>query len=990
MSISYPTNRKLIAFLISMFVVGFSVSKAAFDLRHPGFEGSWQNGWAVSGSDGGMSTVQAAASRSGAVGLRVTDASTSAGSNLYSTPHPARSGKKYTVRFWWRAVSGSGVAVYLVFYDNQGNSLNSSALGNENFVSLASTTTFWSPQMLTATAPANATSVRIRVHSFNGSLVVADLDDFSLHEEQYNMLSNANPGFEGSITPWTGTDSMSSVQSVAKRSGSSGLRVVDSSTTSGSSLWSAPVNVSANSVYVLRFWAKLVSGSGMGVYIVFYDEAGTRLNTSQLGNEIYMSIPSSASDWREFHLEALSPSNAATAKVWLHSFQGSLVTAYLDDLYFTRGQGPDETRVQQISDWLPSTARGVGRPISDRSAWTALPESIKTVMTNAGNNRLTESLPALTDSLYLQFSQNGNRSNFETPYRARINFLTDLVLAECVNNNGSYLAKIEAVLNGNSNTWSGILNERCWTLPAHDRDLYCFNNHYKIVDLGATDRAWALATVDYLLGSKLASSTRTRIRNEVEGRVLFPFVNFISGRTERAGVWWHTSNSNWNAVCHASIVGAALALMDDKRERAWIVAAMEMNCPFYYISGFPSDGYCSEGVSYWNYGFGRFMALSETVGAATGWNLNLLTPGVVEKVLLYPRRMELLPGVYPAIGDSGTSSGPENWIHRLGGRRLVEMGRTAVVSGHGRPSLATNMRYPIYRGMIIAFANQMNNPSALMSAATGTTFADPLPLRDHFHVSGIYIARHNPSTTNGFSIAIKAGHNAELHNHNDVGSYTVAYKGKTPLVDPGSEIYTSRTFSDHRYDSKLINSFGHAVPVVAGTVTGGIVRGKLQNQGGSAAATMTIVSTSSSEDVITLNLKSAYSGTVPQLNTLTRTMRFTRAATPSIQITDSATFSSSQTFGTALVTFSDAVTTSGTNSLLIPQDTATLGVTVSASHGLRTFQIEDLNDDTTTTGVVEGGDPLTQKTGLVARRINLDLNTAVTTGQVSYTITPAN
>lgn len=29
------------------------------------------------------------------------------------------------------------------------------------------------------------------------------------------------------------------------------------------------------------------------------------------------------------------------------------------------------------------------------------------------------------------------------------------------------------------------------------------------------------------------------------------------------------------------------------------------------------------------------------------------------------------------------------------------------------------------------------------------------------------------------------------------------------LADPGSEVYTSRTFSDKRYESNVLNSFGH-------------------------------------------------------------------------------------------------------------------------------------------------------------------------------------
>ena len=63
---------------------------------------------------------------------------------------------------------------------------------------------------------------------------------------------------------------------------------------------------------------------------------------------------------------------------------------------------------------------------------------------------------------------------------------------------------------------------------------------------------------------------------------------------------------------------------------------------------------------------------------------------------------------------------------------------------------------------------------------------------------------------------MKGGHNAEMHNHNDVGSYTVVIGDQPVLADPGTEIYTKRTFTEHRYDSPVLNSYGHPVPVIGG------------------------------------------------------------------------------------------------------------------------------------------------------------------------------
>ena len=90
----------------------------------------------------------------------------------------------------------------------------------------------------------------------------------------------------------------------------------------------------------------------------------------------------------------------------------------------------------------------------------------------------------------------------------------------------------------------------------------------------------------------------------------------------------------------------------------------------------------------------------------------------------------------------------------------------------------------------------------------------------------VMTARTTAGSADGLFLAVKGGHNREHHNHNDVGTYVVALAGKAPFLDPGREEYTGRTFSSQRYESNVLNSYGHPVPRVAG---------KLQSQGRSAA-----------------------------------------------------------------------------------------------------------------------------------------------------------
>ena len=105
-----------------------------------------------------------------------------------------------------------------------------------------------------------------------------------------------------------------------------------------------------------------------------------------------------------------------------------------------------------------------------------------------------------------------------------------------------------------------------------------------------------------------------------------------------------------------------------------------------------------------------------------------------------------------------------------------------------------------------------------MGISARGTAADPfrrrdlgeLPWRSWFPDSGVLICRPGAGAKVPFAVAIKGGNNGVNHGHSDVGSFSVV-SGKTMVIcDPGGEVYTARTFSAHRFDSKVLNSFGHA------------------------------------------------------------------------------------------------------------------------------------------------------------------------------------
>ena len=76
------------------------------------------------------------------------------------------------------------------------------------------------------------------------------------------------------------------------------------------------------------------------------------------------------------------------------------------------------------------------------------------------------------------------------------------------------------------------------------------------------------------------------------------------------------------------------------------------------------------------------------------------------------------------------------------------------------------------------------------------------------------IARYDPSDPNTLTLAAKGGHNAEMHNQNDVGSIIVHVNGESVIAEIGRGRYTKDYFGPERYDHLANSSLGHSVPVV--------------------------------------------------------------------------------------------------------------------------------------------------------------------------------
>lgn len=601
----------------------------------------------------------------------------------------------------------------------------------------------------------------------------------------------------------------------------------------------------------------------------------------------------------------------------------------------------EASRVKEIAALLPAKPAGFGRPITDRAAWDKLAQAPAFAAVVAQAQKLSrQRVPALPDDLYLDFSKTGNRRRCERVLRERQDRIVSFTLAECLDNHGRFLGALITSI-------EALCAEKTWTYPAHDRKLDNFYGRIVEMDLRATAVAWDLATADYLLGDKLPPATRRLIRDHVRRRVLQPFRDMVQGRRDE--IYWLRATHNWNAVCLAGVTGAALALEDSPEDRAWFIAAAQHYIRF-FLSGFTPDGYCSEGVGYWNYGFGHFLMLGEAIRQATNNHLDLLADPAALQPARYSLRSEILHGIYPTIADCHPGSRPAPQFVRFISERLSLDVPGADKEDFAKPSgsLAATMMFSFLERPLPAVTHSQTTPDS--------------PLRTWFKDGGVLICRPEPDSKTQFAAALKGGHNAEHHNHNDVGSFSVVVGKAMVICDPGGEVYTARTFSGRRYDSKVLNSYGHAVPVIAG---------QLQRTGAQARAVVVRAGFRDEEDTLVLDLRSAYP--VPELQRLERTFVFRRAEPAALTVRDDVAFREPKSFETALITWGSWKQLSDTE-LRINDDGGAVRVKIDA--GGKPFKInaETLNEDVSTPRK-----PL---------RLGIALTTAVQTASVTLTITP--
>ena len=492
-------------------------------------------------------------------------------------------------------------------------------------------------------------------------------------------------------------------------------------------------------------------------------------------------------------------------------------------------------------------------PYANRAAWAALPGAARWKAAGDAALQDADTLPRLPLSLWLRFTQNGDRTAWEHAYFARRRTLCALVMAEAVTGAGSYLPAIADL------AWA-ICEESAWQLPAHNsyiRDtpqLPLPDVTRPIVDLFAAETGALIATVYGLLGAALdgyAPGFSVRLKGEVDRRVLVPY------RT--AHFWWMGNGEepmcNWTPWCTQNVLLAAAQCAPAETLPVYVKqAAYSIDC---FLKDYGEDGCCSEGAQYYRHAaLTMFNALDLLCRIAPGVFDDVWAEPKIRNMAEYIVNMHIAGPYYLNFADCSPLAGARGVREFLFGQRVASAPLMTLAARDWADALQQpdpdRLHHPddseginLYYHIQTALAEQK-----VLAFAQSTAPALP---RDMWYPSvGILVCRRG-----AYALGAKAGNNADSHNHNDVGSVTLYKNGAPLLIDVGVETYSKKTFSPQRYEIWTMQSSWHNLPEFEPEGAG------YQQQPGAEFAAREVV-VSDTLDAITMDIAPAY-GAVPGL-----------------------------------------------------------------------------------------------------------------------------
>jgi len=453
-------------------------------------------------------------------------------------------------------------------------------------------------------------------------------------------------------------------------------------------------------------------------------------------------------------------------------------------------------------DWGPCPSA------TDRDAWQSLPDPVRQEALDRGEKAWKGDWRILRASEFLEYRREGNRSRYEAARNARRDRLSDLAAAECVEGKGRFL---DEIANG---VWL-TCEETWWGVPAHlsaqKRGIGLPDVTEPVIDLFAAETGAQLAWIEHVLGPKLDEVSpllRERIRIEIGRRILDPY-------EKRDDFGWmgfasRSAVNNWNPWINSNCLACTLIIEPEPARRAALTAKILRSLDR-FLDGYHEDGGCDEGPGYWGRAGASLFENLELLDSATGGAVPFWEMPLVREIGRYIYRVHIAGDWFVNFADASAKPGlaadlVSRYGERIGDERMKSLGAWAARNQPGRS-----------RGDSLPRRIQ-----SMFHARELERIAPRQPFVGEAWFPGIQVmtARLREGSAEGAYVAAQGGHNAESHNHNDVGNFVVFRDGEPLLIDVGVETYSAKTFSSRRYEIWTMQSAYHNCPTVNGVMQG--------------------------------------------------------------------------------------------------------------------------------------------------------------------------
>jgi len=463
--------------------------------------------------------------------------------------------------------------------------------------------------------------------------------------------------------------------------------------------------------------------------------------------------------------------------------------------------------------------------------------SIKNII-NQAKEYLKKPFNSIPATIELEYVINGNRDNYQKLSFEKRNQLFTLVVAESMEDKGRFS---NAIANG---IWN-ICEETYWGVPAH-------LNFQKIgsglpdvsdptLDLFGAETASVLALADYFTGEKMDNISpliRERLYIEVNKKILNGFENEVNRYSYFANGKKTLPVNNWDPWITSNCITAFLLLEknEDKRTRLLHHSFELLDL---YINGLGDDGATDEGPSYWfAAGLALFDGLSMIENATAG-KISIFKEPIIKNLGTYIYKMHIDNEYFVNVAD-GT---PKIKADGLGIYRFGKaVNDTSMISfgAWAYHHITDNEPH------LESFFRPRKIFNLLISKECAEVKGTPIITKDVW-LPGIELMT---ARTNGnLYIASHGGHNAESHNHNDVGDFIIYSKGLPIIIDVGKGTYMAITFSKDRYTLWYNTSAYHNVPTI---------NDNQQDAGADKKASNVIYKNTGSTTRFKMNIENAY------------------------------------------------------------------------------------------------------------------------------------